>query len=640
MGINTAMLPSARGIGFAVPAQTASWVAAVLIQHGEVRRPYLGIVARGEELAAGARARAGQARAVRVVRVEPGTPAAAGGLSGGDLLLAANERAHRHAGRPRARAGAGPPRRRGRRGPPGGRAPSPLRAAAGPRRPDAPVPVGGTPLLRSVRCVWGSTSGPPTPWPRSWTAGTTRWCPTNGATRCRRWSPCARADGALTLGQDALQVERRPRAGRSLRSFKRLLADAGPLTEVEVGGALAACSRTCWPAYFERLREDIVSRSNAGVGEGETLEIAVSVPANASQRPALPDPGGLPPRRLRGAGAAERALRGGVRVRAPLPQHRDQQARVRARLRPRRGHVRLLAHPHGRARERGHHHRRRGAAGRRRPRRGDPRARARQARGTPDIDAHAWRRLLDECRRQKEGDRPQHAPPRRGPGARWARPRSCCRWTTSTRRARRSSPGRWRPWTRSCATRGATRTTVGWNELAGIYVVGGASSFPLVYRQLRERFGQHRVRRSPHPFAATAIGLANFLDDEAGYELSDCLTRHFGVWREAEHGPRGRLRPHLRQGHAPAARGRAAAGGGAPVPPRAQPRPLPLRGVRQASARAGRTATSRPGTRSASRSIPRCATAATWPTSRSAARRRGAGDRGALPLHLGRARSR
>ncbi|HET7746262.1 MAG TPA: Hsp70 family protein, partial [Vicinamibacteria bacterium] len=69
-----------------------------------------------------------------------------------------------------------------------------------------------------------------------------------------------------------------------------------------------------------------------------------------------------------------------------------------------------------------------------------------------------------------------------------------------------------------------------------IYVVGGASSFPLVYRQLRERFGQHRVRRSPHPFAATAIGLANFLDAEAGYELSDALTRHFGVWREEDRG--------------------------------------------------------------------------------------------------------
>jgi hypothetical protein len=57
-----------------------------------------------------------------------------------------------------------------------------------------------------------------------------------------------------------------------------------------------------------------------------------------------------------------------------------------------------------------------------------------------------------------------------------------------------------------------------------------------VYRHLRERFGQGRVRRSPHPFAATAIGLATFLDEEAGYELSDALTRHFGVWREADLG--------------------------------------------------------------------------------------------------------
>jgi molecular chaperone DnaK len=72
-------------------------------------------------------------------------------------------------------------------------------------------------------------------------------------------------------------------------------------------------------------------------------------------------------------------------------------------------------------------------------------------------------------------------------------------------------------------------------ELAGFYVVGGGSSFPPVLRQLRERFGQ-RVKRSPHPFAATAIGLACFLDEEAGYELTDCLTRHFGVWREAAAG--------------------------------------------------------------------------------------------------------
>ena len=45
VGINTAMLPFAQGIGFAVPAWTASWVAALLMQHGEIHRRYLGIAA-------------------------------------------------------------------------------------------------------------------------------------------------------------------------------------------------------------------------------------------------------------------------------------------------------------------------------------------------------------------------------------------------------------------------------------------------------------------------------------------------------------------------------------------------------------------------------------------------------------------
>jgi len=90
VGINTAMIAPGRGIGFAVPAHTASWVAVVLIQHGEVRRPYLGIFARGEDLEPALARETGQGRAVRVVRVEADTPAAAGGLSGGDLLLAAN----------------------------------------------------------------------------------------------------------------------------------------------------------------------------------------------------------------------------------------------------------------------------------------------------------------------------------------------------------------------------------------------------------------------------------------------------------------------------------------------------------------------------------------------------------------------
>ena len=62
--------------------------------------------------------------------------------------------------------------------------------------------------------------------------------------------------------------------------------------------------------------------------------------------------------------------------------------------------------------------------------------------------------------------------------------------------------------------------------------MGGAGLFPLVPRLLKERFGDKRVRRSPHPFAATAMGLAVWLDREGGYALEDRLSRHFGVFRE------------------------------------------------------------------------------------------------------------
>jgi S1-C subfamily serine protease len=90
VGVNTAAVRWAQGIGFAVPAHTASWVAAVLIQKGQVRRPQLGIAARGEDLGEAEARELGQGRAVRVFRVGPTTPAERAGLCEGDLLLAAN----------------------------------------------------------------------------------------------------------------------------------------------------------------------------------------------------------------------------------------------------------------------------------------------------------------------------------------------------------------------------------------------------------------------------------------------------------------------------------------------------------------------------------------------------------------------
>jgi molecular chaperone DnaK (HSP70) len=70
------------------------------------------------------------------------------------------------------------------------------------------------------------------------------------------------------------------------------------------------------------------------------------------------------------------------------------------------------------------------------------------------------------------------------------------------------------------------------DEIAGIYVVGGASTLPVVSRVLKERFGR-RVFRSPYPSAATAVGLAIAADDTSGFTLSDRFSRALGVFREA-----------------------------------------------------------------------------------------------------------
>jgi molecular chaperone DnaK (HSP70) len=73
-------------------------------------------------------------------------------------------------------------------------------------------------------------------------------------------------------------------------------------------------------------------------------------------------------------------------------------------------------------------------------------------------------------------------------------------------------------------------------DIAGIYVVGGASELPIVARVLRERFGR-RVHRSPYPSAAVAIGLAIAADGgEGGFALVDRYARTFGVFRERQTG--------------------------------------------------------------------------------------------------------
>lgn len=91
VGINTAVIPHARGLGFAIAAHSASWIAAVLMRRGRVERPLLGVAARGVDLLPLEAGNTGQARAVRIHAVTQGSPAQRARLGAGDLLLRAND---------------------------------------------------------------------------------------------------------------------------------------------------------------------------------------------------------------------------------------------------------------------------------------------------------------------------------------------------------------------------------------------------------------------------------------------------------------------------------------------------------------------------------------------------------------------
>jgi S1-C subfamily serine protease len=90
VGITTAIIPMARGLGFAIPAHTINWIVPTLMRKGSIDRPLLGVAARGFELSAKENNELGQRRAVRVLDVASGEPAEKAGIRRGDLVLHAN----------------------------------------------------------------------------------------------------------------------------------------------------------------------------------------------------------------------------------------------------------------------------------------------------------------------------------------------------------------------------------------------------------------------------------------------------------------------------------------------------------------------------------------------------------------------
>ncbi len=89
VGINTAIIMGAQGIGFAVPVDTARWVLGELMQHGRVRRGVLGMAAHTRPLDRRLARHHGldQKSGVEINEVLAGKPADRAGLKGGDILI-------------------------------------------------------------------------------------------------------------------------------------------------------------------------------------------------------------------------------------------------------------------------------------------------------------------------------------------------------------------------------------------------------------------------------------------------------------------------------------------------------------------------------------------------------------------------
>ncbi len=77
VGVNTAIILGTQGICFAIPINTAKFVAGELIKNGKIKRGYLGIA--GQDAAG---------RGFRVVGIEENGPAHRAGLKEGDLVIA------------------------------------------------------------------------------------------------------------------------------------------------------------------------------------------------------------------------------------------------------------------------------------------------------------------------------------------------------------------------------------------------------------------------------------------------------------------------------------------------------------------------------------------------------------------------
>ena len=355
-------------------------------------------------------------------------------------------------------------------------------------------------------------------------------------------------DQALRFGWPAVEIlEQRPTA--AIRSVKRRLSGLAPEEPVEIGpGALSALDLAT--GYLKELRRALLDDSNLDLDGGEPLEAMIAVPANASTRQ----------RYL----TLEAFARAGFHV------------------------LGLVNEPTAAAIEFARHNL--GAIGRRSPKRYvvvydlgggtfDVSAVSLAGRrfelissegivelGGDDFDELILRmsleaaqlepselsppervRMLEACRQAKESLNPssrrllvelEHEDKSRSPGERQAPTRhEVVLDASAVHEAAQPLVDR----TLSLVNRiFATLAHQGIDpsnprELGALYAVGGATAFVPVMRSLRQHF-KHKLCAAPQPQASTAIGLAVAADPDSGILVREAVTRHFGVWREAEAG--------------------------------------------------------------------------------------------------------
>jgi S1-C subfamily serine protease len=91
VGVNTANIPFAQGIGFAIPINTARRIAKEIIEHGRVIRPYVGISGLTLTREIAQSYNIPYKNGVLVVKVARGSPAHSSGVSAGDVILEADK---------------------------------------------------------------------------------------------------------------------------------------------------------------------------------------------------------------------------------------------------------------------------------------------------------------------------------------------------------------------------------------------------------------------------------------------------------------------------------------------------------------------------------------------------------------------